>query len=363
MNPRAFAALGLFAAGCAGGELRDQPPAPKAADYLAPSGPVLDVRHSLVRFEDWDAFEYEDKYFVSPVHLAAHPFNEVLPSWNLDLRDGQGAVVELRVGDERGWSPWLHVGDWGTEISGTDRRTEFERGRIDVDLFRSEQRFERVQARVALAGLLMGPARHRIALCLSDRTGEARPETDVVGPEPPRELWQRRLPVPFLSQRSVGEEIGGRICSPTSVAMVVDYWTEARPLLEVAECAFDPRHDIYGNWPRNVQTAFSFGLEGWIARFNDWSDVRWEIAAGRPLVCSITVKPGELRGAPYESTAGHLLVLTGFDERGDVLVNDPAAEDAEGGVTTYALDEFEKVWMGKGGTAYVLFRDDAADSK
>ena len=36
---------------------------------------------------------------------------------------------------------------------------------------------------------------------------------------------------------------------------------------------------------------------------------------------SIGVKPGQLRGAPYERTNGHLLVLVGVDPAGDLEVN------------------------------------------
>jgi len=78
------------------------------------------------------------------------------------------------------------------------------------------------------------------------------------------------------------------------------------------------------------------------------------IARGQPLIISIRAQEGELTGAPYPKTAGHLLVLAGFDRKGDVLVNDPAARTREKGQCTYLRRELEKVWMEKGGTAYVL---------
>ena len=48
------------------------------------------------------------------------------------------------------------------------------------------------------------------------------------------------------------------------------------------------------------------------------------IAAGIPLVVSIAFGPGELDGAPIGSSNGHLLVLVGVRDNGNVVVNDPA---------------------------------------
>jgi hypothetical protein len=142
--------------------------------------------------------------------------------------------------------------------------------------------------------------------------------------------------------------------APTSLAMLLAFRGVERPTLEVAQRAFDARHDLYGNWTRNVQAAWSFGVPGHLARFADWKGVAAELERGQPLVISIAAKAGELAGAPYASTEGHLLVVTGFDGKGGVLVNDPAAEDAAKGKRVYRADELAKVWLARGGTAYVL---------
>jgi uncharacterized protein YvpB len=193
-------------------------------------------------------------------------------------------------------------------------------------------------------------------LCVSNTTGDPslagwqRPSQET--PEPA--LWQRRLDVPFRSQRTEDPAIAGRICSPTSVSMVLAYYGLERPTAAVADRAYDAEHDIYGGWARAVQAAFEEGLPGYVARFGSWDGVRREIAAGRPVIVSIRAREGELAGAPYASTGGHLIVVTGFDERGDVHVNDPATTDPRQGVVTYAREDMERVWLGKGGVAYVL---------
>jgi len=126
------------------------------------------------------------------------------------------------------------------------------------------------------------------------------------------------------------------------------------PTAEVAERIHDPASDLYGVWPRNVQAAYSFGVPGYLARFSDWGEVERLVAAGQPLVISIAAKSGELDGAPYKETDGHLLVLCGFDESGGVHVNEPAAADSARGTTTYRRDQLERVWMARGGTSYVF---------
>src|SRR5690606_38594615 len=162
------------------------------------------------------------------------------------------------------------------------------------------------------------------------------------------------LPISFRSQRVEEPSIAGRICSPTSVAMVLAYRGVEVPTAEVASRIFDGAHGIYGNWSRAVQSAFTWGVPGYLARFSRWEDVERAIASGQPLIVSIRVRPGELPGAPYPSTAGHLLVITGFDDDGNVLVNDPAASDARLGQIAHSRERFENVWMRNGGTSYVL---------
>lgn len=294
-------------------------------------------------------------------------FNEVLPSWNIACRDEDGVMVRLRVGvtatDE--WSPWLTVDAWGDHPARGASVTECPQGRIDVDHFRSTRRFDAAQLQVLSRqprerGESDRIAIERLAVCFSDTTriplstpgpADRRP-ADLLYSS--RQLSRQRLPVPVRSQKAESAELASRICSPTSVAMVLAYRGVARPTLDVARRAYDPVHDIYGNWPRNVQAAFDLGVPGYVTRFARWADVERQIVAGQPLIISIRAQAGELRGAPYASTDGHLLVVTGFADNGDVLVNDPAAP-VESGARAYAREDLETAWFERGrGTAYVL---------
>jgi len=298
--------------------------------------------------------------FTAPVQRGDHPFRELLPSWNVDAPPRTGFVVELRVESrvdadgESSWSPWMHVGDWGDPslaVPLAERVTRCAGGAVDVDVFRGERAFEAAQLRVRARVLDPGATLRvrRLTLCFSDleRAVAARTPPD---PRP----WGTILDVAPRSQRTESDAIAARICSPTSVAMVLAHFGVQASTRDVAARAFDPAHDLYGGWPRNVQTAYSFGVAGYVARFSDWAEVERLVAARTPLVVSIGVEPGQLHGAPYASTQGHLIVLLGFDAAGNCVVDDPAAEDARSVRRTYLRSEMETVWMRRGGTAYVF---------
>lgn len=311
-------------------------------------------------------------------------FTEFFASWNVVTPPGTAFGCEVRVaqrepkrdGDEFDdakevlvESPWLWLGDWGT-LPELERITKFDGGRVDVDVletsavwrtwtlrlraFRTNAsstepvRIERIDATIADRRVT-----HDAALLETARYWHSEHIGVMAMPEAPPNAVAR-IPVPFRSQRAEADEIAGRICSPTSVAMVLAHRGVDVPTRVVAERAYDRAHEMYGNWPRAVQTAFSYGVPGYLTRCATWSEAEWHLRAGIPLVISIAAKKGELTGAPYAQTNGHLLVLCGFDPYGDALVNDPAAKDAEHGVTKYARAELERCWMGHGGVAYVL---------
>ncbi|QOJ13446.1 MAG: DUF1460 domain-containing protein [Planctomycetia bacterium] len=302
------------------------------------------------------------------------PFNEALVSWNVTAPQDVGYVIEFRVGrfEENLWSPWLRLATVGAPLPSGNPETSFSlregenplgAGRIDVDYFRSDDQFSGYQVRIRAATQNATPALvklDRVTVCLSDMSGIPRSfaprVTDAGNDAKPAPEAVRRLPVPFRSQRVERKELAGRVCSPTSLAMVMEYRGVNHPTQAVCERAFDRANDIYGNWPLNVQAAFEFGVPGILTRFSNWADVERCIIAGQPLIISVrSAEPGALRGAPYRQTDGHLLVLCGFDADGRVLVNDPAAPDAAAGQLAYHRDDLERAWMrATGGVAYVL---------
>lgn len=298
--------------------------------------------------------------FTTAWQSGHRPFRDLLLSWNVDTAPSAGFVVELRVAAKQDdWSPWMTVGDWGV-VPTLPQVTECVGGRIDTDFFRGDQTFERAQVRVRGFAAADATAREivvrRLTLCFSDRTlvVDPREGEGCPMPGPTSEDWKQPLRVPFRSQRAEDPNISSRICSPTSLAMVLDYRGVTAKTVDVAARTFDAAHGIYGNWPRNIQAAYSYGIPGCLTRFTNWKAVEGTLAMGQPIIASIGVKKGQLRGAPYEETTGHLIVLTGFDDAGNVFVNDPAASAAATGQVKYSRRDLQVVWLDRGGTAYVL---------
>jgi len=319
----------------------------------AASQPIYSFRHELIRHES--PAVCQDGVFESPPIAVQGEFNEALLSWNVDAEPGTSFCVELRVGRQRGnyWTPYLRLGDGGP-ASGGPGLVRCDSARVDVDILRSDERFDRAQYRIIAQadGQPAAASIRRVTLCLSERLGLlcGQPLNAAHAAIRPG-----RLPVPFRSQRAVAPDLAPRICSPTSLAMVMQYRGVSVPTETVAAACYDPTHDIYGNWPRNIQAAYVFGVPGYLARFSDLNAAADLVAAGQPLIISIRFsRPGALRGAPYPTTDGHLLVCCGFDANGDVHVNDPAAATDQEGCTTYHRQEVEEAWLRGGGVAYVL---------
>jgi len=287
---------------------------------------------------------------------SAQPFRDLLVSWNVDAPPRTGFVVEVRVGTESdgGLSPWMHIGDWGEPALApplADRQSKCVGGEVLVDWFRGERTFRSAQVRVRGFATAAGPEIEvqRLRICFSDREHAVAP-LEPLDPRP----FGRVLEVAPRSQMAEREDVASRICSPTSLAMVMRFRGVDAPTMAVAERAFDPVHEIYGNWPRNVQAAYSFGVRGYLTFFSDWAAVEQTVAEGTPIIVSIAAKAGQLKGAPYAATAGHLLVLVGFDREGNCVVNDPAAPERASVRRVYDRAELQSVWMDRGGTAYVL---------
>lgn len=286
---------------------------------------------------------------TSAVVERAAPFDELLPSWNVVVPREAGFEVELQVGrgaDE--WSPWLHVGDWGAARPAAERVVAFDGGRVAVDVFESDERWERCRWRLTGTGGAGRLVLERFALCFTDTRA-------MQGPRPAAQPGPMfTLEVPLRSQKLEEPDLASRVCSPTSVAMVLHHYGVEQRTREVARVLYDAAHDIYGNWNRAVQGAFTFGVTGHLARYGDWTAVEETLRAGTPLIVSVRVKPGELPGAPYEKTAGHLLVLVGVAADGALVCNDPAAPGLETVRRVYPRAALETVWMRNNGVAYVL---------
>jgi hypothetical protein len=133
-----------------------------------------------------------------------------------------------------------------------------------------------------------------------------------------------------------------------------DPWVDA-----AARSTYDAAYRGTGNWPFNTAYAAPLAGRAFVTRLRSLREAERFIAAGIPLVASISFGSGELSGAPISASNGHLVVIAGFTDSGDVVVNDPAAPTRAGVRRTYDRGQFENAWLPRSGGLVYVIRDDA----
>lgn len=283
-------------------------------------------------------------FFILKPQQSSEPFNQGLPSWNGSAPDANSSfMVQMRFPYNGGWSPWLTVGYWKQYWWSTYGVTSYGGGMVDVDYVKLNAYQSSWQFKVSMmrSGIdLPSPTIRKLSFFVSDsRTTSGVNITDLVN-DNPAEVF---VPTDFIYQYGVDPDIGGSICSPTSVSMILrSYGTPVDPL-EFARATRDPYFDIFGGWPRVVQNASEYGLDGAVTRYRTWSQARDVLADGGRISMSV--------GPPLY--AGHLMMLAGFSTFGDPMVHDPAQTDGY----AYIFDkaDLSRSWFGKGGIAYTFY--------
>jgi hypothetical protein len=306
--------------------------------------------------------------FDSQIHSIPSGFNSAIASWNAQTPGGSWIDVSMRARTGTRWTTWYDMGHWSAELDGGHRTSvngqQDGDGRVDTDTLVLAHSADAIQLRAHVHPAANGD---EPAISLLAVTVDREPD-HAFAPVPAAKsaAWGVDIAVPERTQRvgAQGGKYGGggdSWCSPTSVSMVMAYWAavKAHPewdvsVADAAAGTYDPAYEGCGNWPFNVAFASRHGLEGWVARLSSLAAMESYVSAGVPVIASIRVRPGELDGAPYPKTDGHLLVVRGFTADGNVIVNDPYAEP--GSIRrVYQRAQFERVWQdGSHGAVYLI---------
>lgn len=310
---------------------------------------------------------------------------ELIASWN--AYTAAGTFVEIRVqGRTTGGvtTKWYVLARWTSGDGSADIRRTSVGGQgdrhadVSTDTLVTADRIAFTSYQVQVRLMRPRGSTARIGLRSLTVMTSAIPERTSVPTSSPTGKAVRTLGVPTYSQQlheGHSPKYGGggeAWCSPTSVAMVLDYhelgpsstttsWVgggHTNPQVDhAARSTYDYAYDGTGNWPMNTAYATTRGADGFVTRLHSLREAEAFIAAGIPLIASVSFRSADLAGAGY-STNGHLLVVVGFTSSGDVVVNDPAshlkASNAQVRVT-YRRSQFEKAWqLGSGGMVYVI---------
>lgn len=277
-----------------------------------------------------------------------------VPSFALHSTQPFSGRLELSVRVDGAWSPW--VAGVGLGPASFEPSPPAESLAVDIDVFRARVPVEAARLRLRLRAL--DPAAVLAAPWMLTLSASPKAPAISAGAAALPNARGVRLSVPARSQMQAEAAIAPRICSPTCVAMVLDFWRRPVRLGELAAEMFHPGVDLYGVWPAAIMAGGRRGLAGYLLRFPDWDAAAWCLARGLPIIASIRYQAGELAGAAVAQTSGHLIVLTGWDGE-DVLVNDPAAPTADAVGRRYRRDELGRVWLERNGVGYVLFPAEA----
>ena len=269
-------------------------------------------------------------------------FKKMVTSWNATSTGGTVEVaVAIKLSDGS-FTDWYSWGEWSA-IRGTSgsKSKNDDNGKLDVDVLTLTNECEGIiKFKINIKQTAdHSPILHNVTFaCNKESSSLTAPTEEAV-----------KLEVPYRRQQDV-PEIGGSICSATSLSMVMLYHGEEIEGVEgVADVAWGVRdygHGIFGNWAFNVAYAGELGYNAYVDFF-DVDAIKYAVSTGHPIVCSIKVTKGQLAASGFRSytTNGHLICIVGYEQRDGktwLLVNDPAHPE----VTALLESDFVNVYRG-----------------
>lgn len=288
------------------------------------AGPVF----GAARLYWWDDFQQltrggvggeESRVWTSPVVTNSQPWQELVVSWNTE---GDTSIhIEARAFHHGKATRYYSLGEWTSKTGGkrtSDGAQRDEDGHVATDTLVMKEPADGFQVRVRQNGS---------EGTLKFLTASVAEAVAQIEPLPP--LPVRCLPVPEKSQAEFPEGIE-KWCSPTTIAMLMDYWATQRnrpewrhTVPETASAVFDPGWPGTGNWPFNTAYIGSHaGLRACVARANSPKDLGAWLTAGYPVGVSVSL--ALLNGGANPTPGdGHLVVVCGGTTDGKVVIADP----------------------------------------
>lgn len=287
-------------------------------------------------------------------------FDLLIPSWEAITPPNSWISLEVRVKMGDHWSKYYSFGIWRNlqtaqnleaKNASLDGQKDVD-GKVSTDTLTLERPATTLQYRVKGYSGKNAPPKVTWLGFTTDVQQQSKQDKGVSD----QKVWGTILEVPERSQMVFKEGEGW--CSPTSTSMVLAYYGVNKSVPEVAKGVFDATYGGTGNWAFNVAYASSLGFRSHVARLSSMVELERLIAAGQPVPISVAWKKGELTGAAVPSSAGHLMVVVGFDQQGNVVVNDPAGKTDHLVRRTYDRGQLEGIWLGhSGGVAYIISKE------
>jgi hypothetical protein len=285
-------------------------------------------------------------YTLSTKNLGME-WNSLVLSWNIDLQPNQYVKFLVTPPNEEPFNLgiWSNLPGTPSTSINDQKRNGY---RVDTDTFSSENPLTEVKITVQWSGP-KPPEFKLFSATLANKQASKSP-VQKLAPIPP-------LEVPTRAQMSYPG--GAVLCSPTCTSMVLAYWAKVldRPFLDsdvpdVQKGCYDPAWKGTGNWSFNVAFAGSKpGIRAYVARLWNVEQIAEWLKAKVPVVCSVS--RAMLSGKPNkEPNDGHLVIVVGIDENGDLIFNDPGKNQVR---VTFKREDFEHAWATSSRTTYLIY--------
>ncbi len=323
---------------------------------------VFDAKAPMQPGEDADVAVIE-----TPEIVPDKPFNEAVPSWNCYTPDNGYVMINMKARVDGKWTGWYRVilytrGDKPEPKKSFTDADSVAGVAVETLRIKKGKTADAIRLRVELRSTdgKDYPSLRMMALHTND------PVAWISLKEPVRSVWGTELDVPYLCQLSVP---GGNVwCSPTSTAMVCNYWANklnrpemTRGITETAAACRDHRWKGTGNWSFNTAHAAEFkGMRSFVTRLSSVAEIEEWIAKGVPVIVSLEYARLKRTGT---RSSGHLMVIRGFTRDGNPVFNDPWArlEKGEKLRKEFKRADLEYAWLGPGGsygTVYIIYPED-----
>jgi Peptidase_C39 like family len=296
---------------------------------------------------------------TSPEFTVPVNWDELVASWNVP--PGVYLKAEARAIFPDHATKYYTFGLWSDDPARFPRESvsgqRDDDGTVSIDTLMLKRHGGKVQIRLTLGSMVakQRPAIKFLGLSFCDSQAQPPPR------EPNRAAWGKIIDVP--ERRQAEYEGGGGWCSPTSLSMVMAYWSDVmhRPELnhtvpETAEAINDAVLDGTGNWPFNTAFAGEFrGMRAYVTRLDDISELEdWIVAGITPIVSVSSYLTNNRTSGPDN---GHLIVCCGFTSDGDFVANDPgvSVKKAVRARRVYPRERFINAWSKSKNAVYLVY--------
>ena len=254
--------------------------------------------------------------FYSAVYQVEE-YDSLVASWNASLPDGASVEVSVRLyaedgGGEGAWTGWMSYGEYGPGVCRGSTEDGDGYAAIGVDTVDTSSGYTSRYIQM-MAVLKAGDSGVPVLRQLAATTNSAPVYAETAVEELPGSAV---VPAPAYSQLIRDPDIGGSICSPSTITVQLNGRDPQLDLLpeELALSVKDFNYG-FGNWSYCASAAGLYGYESYV-QFASEDILMQELAQGRTVGISVRYSTDSsssvyLEGA-YGSTDGHLITIVGY---------------------------------------------------